>query len=45
MDQLEDNLKALTWTITPGEVAALDALTEPRAVYPYWMIDQFHQTR
>ncbi len=43
--QLEDNLKAATWQITPEEVATLDAISSPARVYPYWMIEQFHQNR
>ncbi|MGH7725126.1 MAG: aldo/keto reductase [Candidatus Eiseniibacteriota bacterium] len=42
---LEDNLGAVTWKITPEEVATLDAISSMPRVYPYWMIDQFHQTR
>lgn len=44
-EQLADNLKAATWQITAEEVATLDALTIPPKVYPYWMIEQFHQNR
>ena len=43
--QLEDNLKALPWDLTPEEIARLDALTEPPRLYPYWMIAQFHTNR
>lgn len=34
--QLEDNLGAVSVTLTADEVAELDRLTEPAAVYPGW---------
>jgi aryl-alcohol dehydrogenase-like predicted oxidoreductase len=34
--QLEDNLAASGLTLTAGEIAALDELTKPVAVYPNW---------
>ena len=43
--QLEDNLNALKWDLTPDEIARLDALSEPPRLYPYWMIAQFHTNR
>ena len=43
--QLEDNLNALKWDLTPDEIARLDALSEPPRLYPYWMIAQFHANR
>lgn len=43
--QLEDNLKALSWELSPEEVARLDALTEPPRLYPYWFIELMHRTR
>jgi aryl-alcohol dehydrogenase-like predicted oxidoreductase len=36
-EQLADNLKAVDWEMSPEEVARLDAMSEPVAVYPYWM--------
>jgi aryl-alcohol dehydrogenase-like predicted oxidoreductase len=45
LEQLEDNLGALAWEITPEEVERVDAALPPAAVYPYWMIEQFHQNR
>jgi aryl-alcohol dehydrogenase-like predicted oxidoreductase len=45
MEQLEDNLQAAAWDLTADEVARLDALTPPPRLYPYWMIEQFHQNR
>lgn len=45
VEQLEDNLKALEWELAPEEIARLDALTLPPRLYPYWMIEQFHQNR
>jgi aryl-alcohol dehydrogenase-like predicted oxidoreductase len=43
--QLEENLGTLKWDLTAEEVAHLAALTPPPRLYPYWMIDQFHQNR
>jgi len=36
MSQLENNLGAATLELTNDELAALDKLTEPRAIYPNW---------
>jgi aryl-alcohol dehydrogenase-like predicted oxidoreductase len=38
-EQLQDNLKTATWSLTPEEVARLDALSEPPRMYPKWMLD------
>ena len=35
-EQLADNLAAASWSLTPAEVARLDAVSAPRAPYPYW---------
>ena len=43
--QLEDNLAALTWEMSPEETSRVDAVAPPAPAYPYWMIEQFHQTR
>ncbi len=43
--QLEENLKALTWEMTPAEVAGIDAIAPPAPAYPYWMLEQFHSNR
>src|SRR5215471_7756429 len=34
--QLADNLSAVTWALSDGELARLDDLTAPRILYPYW---------
>ncbi len=34
--QLRDNLGAVGWTLTPDQVARLDAASQPRLPYPYW---------
>jgi aryl-alcohol dehydrogenase-like predicted oxidoreductase len=34
---LEENLKAMDWEITPGEVARLDKISEPVRYYPYFI--------
>jgi aryl-alcohol dehydrogenase-like predicted oxidoreductase len=38
-EQLQDNLKTTGWTLTPEEVAALDAISVPPRLYPNWMLD------
>ena len=35
--QLEDNLKATDWQITPAEVSILDKISEPERKYPYYI--------
>ena len=39
-EQLVDNLKAASWTMTPEEVQRLDEVSAVPPVYPYW-----HQQR
>src|SRR3954463_10393508 len=34
--QLRQNLGAVGWNLTPGQVAKLDAASETTMVYPYW---------
>jgi aryl-alcohol dehydrogenase-like predicted oxidoreductase len=34
--QLEENLGAVGWNLTPEQVARLDAVTELDTIYPYW---------
>jgi aryl-alcohol dehydrogenase-like predicted oxidoreductase len=36
--QLADNLRTADWEMTPAEVTALDELTQPPPVYPYWFL-------
>ena len=43
--QLDDNLGTLRWSMTPEEVARLDAMTPPPRIYPKWFIDIQHQNR
>ncbi len=43
--QLEENLGALAWSMTPAEVATIDAIAPPAPAYPYWMLEQFHSNR
>jgi aryl-alcohol dehydrogenase-like predicted oxidoreductase len=35
-EQLRQNLGALGWSLTPGQVAALDAASATTPAYPYW---------
>ncbi|MBV9171936.1 MAG: aldo/keto reductase, partial [Chloroflexi bacterium] len=35
-EQLVDNLRAATWTLTDEELQQLNDLTQPRIIYPYW---------
>jgi aryl-alcohol dehydrogenase-like predicted oxidoreductase len=35
-EQLRQNLAAIGWSLTPGQVAALDAASEVPVAYPYW---------
>ena len=37
--QLEENLKATDWELSPGEVARLDRVSEPVRKYPYFVYD------
>jgi aryl-alcohol dehydrogenase-like predicted oxidoreductase len=43
--QLEDNLKASNWEMSPAEVGRLDALSKPVRAYPYWMLERTSQDR
>jgi aryl-alcohol dehydrogenase-like predicted oxidoreductase len=38
-EQLQDNLNSVYWSLTPDEVARLDAVSEPPHMYPKWMLD------
>ena len=38
--QLEDNLKAAELRLAPDEVERLSATTEPRKLYPQWMVER-----
>jgi aryl-alcohol dehydrogenase-like predicted oxidoreductase len=35
-EQLRQNLGAVGWTLTPAQVATLDAASAQTPVYPYW---------
>lgn len=35
-EQLRQNLGAIGWTLTPGQIAALDAASTTTRTYPYW---------
>ncbi len=37
--QLEENLKATDWQMSPEEVARLDRISEPKRRYPYYVYD------
>lgn len=45
MSQLEDNLKAVDLELTAAEVETLAATTEPRPLYPQWMVELQNQGR
>ena len=34
--QLRENLGAVGWTLTPAQIARLDAVSEVTPIYPYW---------
>jgi aryl-alcohol dehydrogenase-like predicted oxidoreductase len=38
-EQISDNLDTVTWSLTPEEMARLDAVSEPPRLYPKWMLD------
>ncbi len=44
-EQLQDNLKATSWTLEEAEVKALDAVSQPRRPYPHWMLDYTRMDR
>jgi len=35
-DQLQQNLDAVGWTLTPGQIGRLDAVSRKTPPYPYW---------
>ena len=43
--QLNDNLEAVSLTLTADEIAALDAISADRPQYPHWMIKRNNSTR
>jgi aryl-alcohol dehydrogenase-like predicted oxidoreductase len=40
-EQLKQNLGAIGWSLTPDQVAKLDAASERQLPYPYWHQRQF----
>lgn len=40
INQLEDNIKGLSLTLTAEEITRLDELTKPASPYPQWMIER-----
>ena len=45
MEQLEDNLKSVEFTLSTEEMARLDEVSAERTQYPYWMISRNNATR
>jgi len=39
IEQLQDNLKSVTWQLSADEVRALDAVSELPRLYPKWMLE------
>jgi aryl-alcohol dehydrogenase-like predicted oxidoreductase len=45
LEQLNDNLEAVSLILTPEEIAKLDEVSADRSQYPYWMIKRNNATR
>jgi aryl-alcohol dehydrogenase-like predicted oxidoreductase len=45
MSQLQDNLSASSLELSDDEIATLDKLTEPRAIYPNWFNANIYDTQ
>lgn len=45
LDQLNDNLNAVTLTLSPEEMAKLDEISADRMQYPHWMVKRNNATR
>jgi aryl-alcohol dehydrogenase-like predicted oxidoreductase len=45
MEQLNDNLASVDFTLSPEEMARLDELSADKTQYPYWMISRNNATR
>lgn len=43
--QLEDNLSAAKWTLSEAELAALDLITRPEAIYPSWFNERIYDAQ
>jgi aryl-alcohol dehydrogenase-like predicted oxidoreductase len=44
-EQLSDDLKTVSWEMTPDEIARLDGLSAPPRLYPYWFLTTGRQAR
>lgn len=42
-EQLKENLGAAGWSLTPAQVATLDAASDTNLIYPYWHQRQFNE--
>jgi len=45
MEQLNDNLASLNFTLPPEDMAKLDEISAERTLYPHWMISRNNVTR
>ena len=45
MEQLNDNLKSVDFTLSVEEMARLDEVSADKSQYPYWMISRNNTTR
>ena len=45
LEQLNDNLEAVSLTLSAAEIAKLDEISADRAQYPHWMIKRNNATR
>ncbi len=45
IEQLNDNLASVDFTLSPEEMARLDEISADRTNYPYWMISRNNATR
>lgn len=45
IEQLNDNLASVNFTLSPEEIAKLDEISADRTNYPYWMISRNNATR
>jgi aryl-alcohol dehydrogenase-like predicted oxidoreductase len=44
-EQLNDNLKTVTWELATGEMNKLDSMSQPPRLYPYWFLETGRQNR
>ena len=45
MEQLNDNLASVNFSLSAEEMAKLDEVSAERTQYPYWMISRNNATR